>query len=408
MEIDWPDAKKLAGSFLVTVLFLFLNSVVGRAEGIDADPDGDIRIELEADSFSVGEKIKIHVYNELAPIGASVALWLSPVMPADYKERGYTVPGCYGALTPVTLPIVRDEANTFYWSGLFTWWAPYDVPIKCKHFSAGRFQIHAQFYRDNNALVVGRPTKSQNTRLQQSATSRPFDLTGDIDMSRLKEDLNDQAVRFVWELFELPNSGDLLQVALSDSNELNDLGGGYYCLTKEIPLLYSGVVEACTAEPVVTPLGLRLPHGDYISVRGMGELKSNVEEFESISSAASRAVAELSLEEFDLTVDNLDEGSARCHSHDRIFCRVAASYVSDNSELFITSRDWTILPEKELWLFHFETRASRGSETPHEGESFVCVDKNGEVFRIATALQGSSSAARLQASFHNKTFDCVP
>lgn len=408
LEISLPFAKRIARPLILVCTILLFPDRSAGAEEVSAKPEGDIRVELEADSFAIGEEIKINVINERAPSGSSVVLWLWPVMPGDVNERGYySSPGCKGALTPVTLPFNPDETNTFYWSGLFTWWAPFDLPISCKNFSAGRFEIHAQFYRDKNVPVVGRSTRSQDTKLQQSATSRPFDLTGDIDMSRLKNKLNSRAVSFVWDLLQLPNSSDILQDALLNINELRDLGGGYYCLTKEIPLLFSGVVEACTAEPVVTPLGLRLPHGDYISVRGKGEATKNVEQFRNALVIARDAVSQPLLGRMGLSSSNRDRKRERCQSPGQIWCRGTVAYTDEGSELMVSVQNWAVSENAELWLFHLQFHISEQYKTQSKGESFVCVNEDGKVLRIANAERGSNSAERLHEAFHNKTFACL-
>ncbi|WP_298822344.1 hypothetical protein [uncultured Roseibium sp.] len=329
-------------------------------------------------------------------------------MPDDNKERGYySSPGCYGALAPVTLPFSPGETNTFYWSGLFTWSAPGDLITPCEGLSAGRFEIHAQFYRDINVPVVGWPTRSESTRLQQSATSHPFDLKGDIDMSRLEYALNSRAVSFVWDMFELPNSGSVLQDALTSMGEMKAIGDGYYCLTKEIPLLFSGVVEACTAEPVVTALGLRMPPGDYISVRGKGVATKNVVQFRKALVIARDAVSQPLLSGMGLSSSNRDRKRERCQSSGKIWCRGRVAYTDDASELMVSIQNWAVSEKDEMWLFHLQFRTSEQYKTQSEGDSFVCVDKSGKVLRIANAERGSRSAKRLHEAFHNKTFACL-
>ena len=169
--------EKRIATLLLTAGANFLNFGPEVVAGEMAmDHSSEVHIELDASSYALGEQITIKVRNEDALVGSGIVLLLQAEMSgANRHKNAEYKPGCQGALTPITIPFVPGQTNTFYWNGLFTWWAPVDVPEPCKTTLAGSYFLRAYFYREAGAPIIGR-LANLPINIRQSAKSQPFDL----------------------------------------------------------------------------------------------------------------------------------------------------------------------------------------------------------------------------------------
>ncbi len=317
---------------------------------------------------------------------------------------GVWSPGCNGPLTATSIATPDEGALDFQWDGRTSWYAPSDVPERCKKVLAGQYRISVKLYGEQDVRLVGRyrPPEALAT-----SVSEAFEIVGALDVSRVKHDLNGRIVSHIWEALELPNSSSVIHDAMAEKGEFSDEGYGIFCMNKEMPFLYEGFVRSCTSVPVVTPLGLRLPHGNYIDVRPRMMASKNVERMWANLLAARTFVATPLLEKLGLSLANKDREQDLCQSQfGRKWCRGRSVYAEGNVSLSISVRDWKYLPADNVWLFHFLTSGSRDHKLVFKENVFACVDGAGSVLGQKSAAWSSKPAGKFRETFRNGTLRC--
>lgn len=380
------------------VLELFVQS------GANGDVPG-IRVEIEKEKHVLHSPIGIKVMASQFPAGSSIAILLSPLMPKRTAfPDGVWSPGCAGPLTASSISAVGNDVLEYRWDGRTTWHAPTDAPERCTKVLAGQYRIIVHLYDEQDVPLVGwfRPPEP----LARSV-SETFEIVGKLDVTRVELDLNNHIVSHVWETLELPNSSSLLHKALVEKGELIEVGNGVFCMNKKMPFLYQGQIRACTSVPVVTPLGLRIPRGNYINVRPHMTVSENVEHLWDNLLSARSAVAAPLLDELGLSFADADRERDHCQSRvGQKWCRGQVVYEQGKVELLISVRDWKYLSDEDVWLYSFLSSGFRDARLVFKDEAFACVEGTGKVLRIRSAAWGSTPHRKLGEAFRDNLLDC--
>lgn len=372
--------------------------------GANGDVPG-IRVEIEKEKHALHSPIGVKIRASQFPAGSSIAIFLSPLMPkGNAFPDGVWSPGCAGPLTASSINAVGKNVLEYRWDGRTTWHAPTDLPRRCTKVLAGKYQIIVHIYGEQDVPLVGRFRPPEPLARSDSET---FEIVGMLDVTRVEQDLNNHIVSHVWETLELPNSSSLLHEVLVEKGELIEVGNGVYCMNKKIAFLYQGQIRACTSVPVVTPLGLRIPSGNYIKVRPYKTVSENVEHiWKNLFSARTAVVAPL-LDELGLSFANEDQDRDHCQSQvGQIWCRGQVVYEQGKVTLLISVRDWKYLSDKDVWLYSFLSTGLRDAKLLFKDEAFACVEGTGKVLRIRSAAWGTTLHRKLGEAFRDDLFEC--
>ncbi|MCK7612868.1 hypothetical protein [Roseibium sediminicola] len=385
----------LLGLFFVAGASTF--GAAARTEKAEPGSGPEIKLEIIDGQFLLNAPITVRIFKHRIPPNSSVGIFLVPVMPENNPPiHGVWNPGCDGPLSRKTISLSGTGVQEFEWNGRATWWAPADGPMPCEDILPGRYLFQMYLYQEQDVPLVGMGRRAEPV---QSAISLTFDLTGELDLSRIERDLNMRAVDLIQKNLELPNASDFVQAMYRSTGKLQDRNGGYFCQNKVVPLPHEGLVRACTTVPVLTELGLRLPYGEYVETRPIMRISRRAGAFRDVLLKARDAAAIPMLARLEMSVANeVGKGESCSISTTDPECHESFVYVKESSVLRATVENLFYQPERDDWAFLFKFEASKNGESLFEVESFVCVSGQGHVMQvspIARELKGERRPSKV-------------
>ena len=393
----------LLGLLLVAGFLTF--GTEARTEKVEAGSGPDIKVEVTGSQFRVNDQITIRIVKHRISPNSSVGIFLVPVMPENNPPiHGVWNPGCDGPLSSKTVSLNSTGVQEVEWSGRATWWAPVDSPMLCEDVLPGKYQFRVDLFRTQDVPLVGR---EQGVLPVRSAYSAPFRLRGEMDLSRIERDLNMRAVDFIQKKLEEPNASDFVQEMFRSKGKLQHRSGGYFCQYKVVPLPHEGLVRACTTVPVVTELGLRIPHGEYVETRPIIRISRRAGTLRAVLFKARSAAAFPLLTRLDLSLANeVDKGEGCSISTNDPQCRERVIFTKDASELLATVENLFYRPETDNWAFLFKFEAKKNDVSLFEVDSFVCVSGSGQVMQVLSTEHNPNKGRRKSDNVGSNGLDC--